>query len=322
LSFYQQKMATPTFACKSFLNNKTWTHCEDAPKELRRSADAVTNGNKVYIRRSHVKEILVFDLDQKVWDQTTNLQCDYYRSSLVIMNDQLIAVGGTVNQGDGSLCEKDLILISSEGNKPWTKMKQPRSRCTSIACQYDGKNLLIIAGGEHPVGNTLKTVEILQVTTTSKISKIVCPLPEMLYSCSAAVVKDHLYLLGGWNERQKASNKLFSCPIKSLYEGNDNVWQTPPVELPAAQTTCVAFRDQVQLLTIGGTWCSCYDCKCSKPTKNIYEYNEKTCKFECIGSTPAAQYLCLACATDNTIFIAGGAINEDEALTDAYILKY
>ena len=105
-------MATCTFACKSFLNNKTWTHCEDAPKEIRRSADAVTDGSKVYIRRSHVKDILAFDLEREKWDQTANLQCDYYRSSLVIMNNQLIAVGGTANQSDGSDCENILISIS------------------------------------------------------------------------------------------------------------------------------------------------------------------------------------------------------------------
>ena len=306
-----------TFACNSFLNNKKWKQCEVAPKQIRRSADAVTDGSKVYIRRSHVKDILVFDLEHEQWDET-NLQCDYYRSSLVIMNSQLIAVGGTANRADGSLCENDLITISSEGNKQWAKMNQPRSRCTAIACQPDGKNLLVIAGGENPVGTTLTTVEILQVTTTSKTWMTVCPLPETVYSCSAAVVKEHLYLLGGWNERQKASNKLFTCPIKSLYERGNDVWQMP-IDLPAAQTTCVAFQDR--LLTIGGTWCSCYDCKCSKPTKNIYEYVEKSKEFGCIGSTPVAQYLCLACTTGSTIFIAGGAINENEALNDVYILK-
>ena len=307
-----------TFACNSFLNKKTWKKCEeDAPKEIRRSADAVTDGSKVYIRRSHVKDILVFDLEHEKWDET-NLQCDYYRSSLVVINSQLIAVGGTANQADKSPCTNDLITISSEGNKQWAKMQQPRSRCTAVACQHDGKNLLIIAGGEDPVGSTLTTVEILHVATTSKTWMTVCPLPETVYSCSAAVVKDHLYLLGGWNERQKASNKLYTCPIKSLYAKDNGVWQTP-IDLPAAQTTCVAFKDQ--LLTIGGTWCSCYECECSKPMKNIYKYDEKSKEFECIGSTPVAQYLCLACTTDNTIFIAGGAINEKESLTDVYILK-
>ena len=308
-----------TFACKSFLNDKIWTPCDDAPEELRRSADAVTDGSKVYIRPAHDKKICIFDLDHKKWDTSTNLHCDYFRSSLVIINNQLIAVGGTANQADGFPCKNDLIAITTEGNSEWAKMKHPRSRCTAIKTQHDGKTLLIIAGGEDPVGTTLSTVEILQVTTTSKTWKTACSLPETLYSCSAAVVKDHLYLLGGWNRCQKASNKLFSCPIKSLYEGADRIWQTTK-DLPAAQTTCIAFRDH--LLTLGGTCCSCYECNCSKPTKNIYKYDKTSNEFECIGSTPIAQYLCLACSltSDNQIFIAGGAINEKEALTDAYIL--
>ena len=306
-----------TFACASFLNNKQWMQCENAPKEIRRSTDAVTNGSKVYIRRSNDRDIFVFDLEHKKWDRT-NLQCNYYQSSLVIMNDQLIAVGGTTNQADGSPCQNDLITISSEGNNKWAEMEQPRSRCTAIACQHECRNLLIIAGGENPVGITLTSVEILQVTTTTKTWKTTCSLPETVYSCSAAIVKDHLYLLGGWNERQKASNKLFRCSIKSLYEGGNSVWQTI-IDLPAAQTTCVAFQDR--LLTFGGTWCHCYNCRCNKPTKNIYEYDEESEEFKCIGSTPVAQYLCLACTTGNTIFIAGGAINKDEVLTDVYILN-
>ena len=100
------------------------------------------------------------------------------------------------------------MLISTKGNNKWAEMEHPRSRCTAIACQHENKNLLIIAGGENSVGTALTTVEILHVTTTSKRPMTVCSLPEPLYSCSAAIVKEHLYLLGGWNECQKATNKV------------------------------------------------------------------------------------------------------------------
>ena len=82
----------------------------------------------------------------------------------------------------------------------------------------------------------------------------------------------------------------------------------------------IAFQDR--LLIFGGTWCHCYNCKCNRPTKNIYEYDdsEESGEFKCIGSTPEAQYLCLACTIDNTIFIAGGAVTDTEALKNVYIL--
>ena len=307
------------YACTSFLNNKQWTECEDAPTQIRRSADAVTDGSKVYIRPSHVKDILVFDLVHKKWDDN-KLECEYFRSSLVIMNNQLIAVGGTQNRAGQCICQNDLMLISTKRNYKWAEMEHPRSRCTAIACQHENKNLLIIAGGENSVGTTLTTVEILYVTTTSKRPMTACSLPEPLYCCSAAIVKEHLYLLGGWNEREKATNKVFRCSIGSLYESctsGKDVWEILYEYAPAAQATCVAFQDR--LLTIGGTWCHCHNCKCRKPTKNIYEYYDESGEFKCIGSTPDAQYLCLACATDNTIFIAGGAVTDEEALKNVYI---
>ena len=309
-------------ACNSFLDGKKWTPAEDARVQLRRSTDAVSDGSKVYIRSSHVKDVHTFDLTKKEWDKMT-LQCEYFRSSLVIVNSKLIAVGGTANQADKAFCTNELTIISSEGNKKWTEMKQQRSRCTAITCQHEGNTLLIVAGGENPVGTTLTTVEILNTTKFNNSWSSACSLPETLYSCSAAIVKDHLYLLGGWNKRQKATPKVFRCLIKNLYESSTmptmHEWETLPTDLPAAQTTCIAFKDR--LLTLGGTWCHCYKCKCSKPTKNIYEYDEESDEFVYIGSTPKAQYLCLACAVNDTIFIAGGAENEEEALTDVYILK-
>ena len=311
-------------ACNSFLNGKIWTQCEDASEQIRRSADAVTDGNKVYIRPSHVKKILVFDLVHEIWDDT-KFECNYYRSSLVIINNQLIAVGGTENMGVGSECCKDLMLISAEGNREWAEMQHPRSRCTAIPYQHEDKKLLIVAGGENPVRTTLTTVEILHITTTSTRPMIACSLPDPLYSCSAAIVRDHLYLLGGWHECQKATNKVYRCSISSLYESctsqsDVHAWETLDADAPAAQTTCIAF--QGKLLTFGGTWCYCYACTCgNKPTKNIYQYDEENEEFKCIGSTPKAQYLCLACTADSTIFIAGGAENDEEALKDVHILK-
>ena len=302
-----------------FLNSKKWTSSEGAPVELRRSTDAVSDGSKVYIRPSHVKDVYIFDIANEKWNEAT-MQCTYFRSSLVIVNSTLIAVGGTANMATGHSCTNELFSITIKENKKWSEMIEKRSRCTAITCQHEGTTLLIVAGGENPVGKSLTTVEILN--TMNNEWMVACSLPEGLYSCSSAVVKDYLYLLGGWNTCQTATNKVFRCQIKSLYENNTvnkMLWEKLPTDLPVSQTTCVAFKDH--LLTFGGTWCHCYKCKCNKPTKNIHEFDEDSEEFECVGSTPKAQYLCLACATDNTIFVAGGAVNKEEALYDVYILK-
>lgn len=55
--------------------------------------------------------------------------------------------------------------------------------------------------------------------------------------------------------------------------------------------------------------------------KISYQYDEENEEVKCIGSTPEAQYLCLACTIGSTIFIAGGAVSNREALKDVYILK-
>ena len=305
------------------LPSKKWSRSQSASKQMRRSADAITDGFKVYIRRSHVKEVHIFNLRSEQWDETP-MYCEHYRSSLVIVDTKIIAVGGTSNNADGFPCSNELMHISPTGNTVWKHMKHPRSRATSITCQYGEKNLLVVAGGEHPVGIILTTVEVLNITTNTWSNA--CPLPETRYSCSAAIVMDSIYLLGGWKGREKATREVLRCTIDSLLKScnspsPDQTWENLATELPVAQATCVSFNNQ--LLTFGGTWCYCYNCYCNRPTRDIYTYDEENEDFECIGSTPIAQYLCFACVFEgNKIFVAGGAENENESLKDVYILKY
>ena len=60
----------------------------------------------------------------KKWDDT-KLKCDYLHSSLVIMNNQLIAVGGTKNRADKHICQNALMQISTKGNNKWAEMEHP-----------------------------------------------------------------------------------------------------------------------------------------------------------------------------------------------------
>lgn len=97
----------------------------------------MTDGSKLYIRPSHVKDILVFDLMQEKWDDKLECNYMYHHSSLVIINNQLVAVGGTENMGVGSECCEDLMLILKEGNRKWAEMQYPQSRCTAIPYQNE-----------------------------------------------------------------------------------------------------------------------------------------------------------------------------------------
>ena len=313
----QKEMIEQYRQLPEFLPRMKWVQKDSAYVEMRRSADAVTDGSKVYIRPSHVKDVHVFNLINEKWEKE-RLQCTHFRSSLVIVNNELIAVGGTENSGDGSTCSDELTRIATttrEVNTIWKHMKHKRSRCTAIVT--DQGDMLIIAGGENPVGTTLTSVEVLNLTTN--IWSIVSSLPEKRYSCSAAIVNNYLYILGGWIERQKATRVVLRCSIEKLRNSQDtDVWDELASELPVAQATCIAYKNK--LFTFGGTWCQCYDCTCSKPTNNIYRYDEDREEFECVGSTPVAQYLCLACTIPvNKIFIAGGAEDDSVALKDAYM---
>ena len=302
-----------------FLPSKRWSEKKASELEIRRSTDAVTDGQNIYVRRSNAKEILVYNIENDSWANTP-LTGKYFRSSIVIVNKKLITVGGLLNRANDTVCTSELINIT-DGNIIWKTMNEPRSRCTSITFTIDNNTYLIIAGGEHPEGNTLTSVEILTKSDDYR-AKLVCPLPEKRYSCSAAIVKDNLYLLGGWKERQKATRKVLKCSIHDLVESSNvsspGPWETLDAELPVAQSTCVSFNNK--LLTFGGTWCECYECKCNRPSREIYMYEDDSDKFECIGSTPNAQYLCVACVFQGgKIFIAGGAENKDDALKDVYI---
>ena len=129
-------------------------------------------------------------------------------------------------------------------------MQHERSRCTAIVTKE--QDLLIIAGGENPVGTMLTSVEVID-TITKRTRRSVSPLPQMRSTCSAAIVNNHLYLLGGWIGCQQATRAVLRCDIDELisyYQSKDELWEELDSKLPVAQATCVLRRHLVFLLRV------------------------------------------------------------------------
>lgn len=319
---HELKRASDATSNLKYLHSWNWRQSQEASEEIRRSVDAVVCDNKVCIRRAHDKgEILMFDLNTEKWMEP--FQHSYICSTLAAVNDQLVAIGGTENRADSSSCtNKVFCLYPTSYACELPSMHQERCRCTAAVCS-EGQWLIVI-GGEHPIGNFLETVELMHTRTYTWY--FASSLPKTQYSCSAAILNNCVYILGGWTKRENPLCGAFKCDITSLlrsskdspYQNQDrSIWEAI-AHPPTAQTTCVAYKGT--LITIGGTWCKCYRCKCSKPTRNIYMYNAEEDIWESMGSTPEAHYLCHACVLPSSeLIVIGGAVSDTEALTDVYI---
>ena len=193
-----------------------------------------------------------------------------------------------------------------------TKRRWTTSLCT--------RTVLIVAGGVGDRG-ALKTVEMMDITTHQWYSA--ADLPEQLYSNSAAVCGDCIYMLGGklpghYGGPGVPVNSVFTCSLSALLRScsstavnesttsaadqlgsaSSEVWSRV-ADLPVELSTCVSFSGR--LIAIGG-WKD-------TPTTAIYLYNPILNTWNIINYMSIARYACFALTLKSSkLVIVGGAV--------------
>ena len=300
----QQKISS--LQCKimkmKLSSDEAWKSMTPAPEKMSRSADAVTDGNKVVVRVSTSKKLYTYESATDKWYPLPS--CPYMRCSLAIINNELIAIGGMVSEN--CPCTDELLYLSETGNwKHYLHMLTARSRSTSITCSYGKSQLLVVIGGERHIRKALKTVEVLDISNKKWYSA--CDLPESRYSCSATVFNGFIYALGGWLERENPIRSVLRISIHDLVQSciaptKSSTWQHI-AELPVIESTCTVFCDN--LIVFGGTRDD------YKADDKIRVYNESTKEWEVLGQMPRGrkEYLCFVAALDNErLLLIGGSI--------------
>ena len=131
--------------------------------------------------------------------------------AVTAINYQLVLVGG-VEQGEG----KKVLGVWDTDNKQWThpypEMPTARSHCSAVVY----KKWLVVAGGASFHGDTLSSVEVMNIDT--KQWYFGPPTPTPWSYMRTAVVGDTCYFMGGLIS-EVSTDKVYTLSLSALTSG-------------------------------------------------------------------------------------------------------
>ena len=206
----------------------------------------------------------------------------------------------------------------------WTELFPPMSTRRIYATLVRTETSLIVVGGTGVNYKNLTTVEVLNIETHEWFTAV--NLPEPLYSCSASVCGDRLYLLGGICNIFPFKS-VYSCSLSTLFQtctqrlecvnaqwlsncsGGTVVW-SKLAELPVRESTCVTFYEE--LLAIGG------EDSDNNTVTGVYIYSPSSNSWNAISHINRARKCpFVAVLPDNQLMVVGGEIDNDGTLTNS-----
>ena len=235
-------------------------------------------------------------------------------STITVIHGLPTTIGG---YGDLKNTNKLFSLTGEGSDRRWTERFPPMptkryavsALCTGIA--------LIVAGGfgRGDKDQNLKTVEVLN--TEIQQWHTAPDLPQPLAQSSLILCGDLVYLLGGVNKDDAATNSVYSCSLSSLLlstgskslggrlvstltrSSKGSTWNRV-ADLPVTFSTAVTLHGR--LLAIGG-WDSTED----KPSTAVHMYQPTTNSWELISHMTTPRVACLAAVLpDNQLMVVGG----------------
>ena len=281
-----------------------WNEGNNPDCVMRRTCDAVVDGNTVYTITGMTGDIHAFDVTNDSWSEVPGCTGG---STITVVNGWLTAIGGYSDYWH-HLYSSELLSLTGEGSdRRWMEKfpPMPTKRSNVIALCFGNK--LIVAGGEISkeamkirIPLMLSTVEVMD-TETHQWSTA-ADLRQPISCASAAVSGNQLYLLGG-HAGFKSPNSVYTCSLSGLLQSVESssdasIW-SQVADLPYPSSTCEFFNGR--LLAIGGVVDS------EKASTAIYMYNSTTNSWDIISHMTTGRYDCLtAVLPGNRLMVVGG----------------
>ena len=270
-----------------------WRDGGKAPFRMNRGA-AVVDGGVAYFMHWE-GQTCSYNSTNKKWNQLP--EYPYRHGSLAVVNGHLTTIGGC---DDTYTCTNKLLTLrESRLHRSWSDVFPPmptkRRRTTAVT----SKEHLIVAGGATGPGyaNSINTVEVMDAKTL--VWSTVTSLPHPYNRASATICGDHLYMLGGVDDKDQTKSVL-TCLLTELLQSS-SVWHRV-ADVPAYRSTCAAVNGQ--LLAVGGY------VEGFKETATIHKYNPTTNSWDHVSDMPTARYACLvAVLPTNEMMAVGGWIS-------------
>ena len=228
--------------------------------------------------------------------------------SIVIVNNQLILVGGRTEQ---SRTATNVLGVWNEQSKEWTHPLPPMTTaCHSPSVATLNNRWLVVMGGSGNDSEYLSRVEILD-TTDSRQWYLAASLPQPLTRAPPVTIGNMCYLLGGYTEGNTPSKKVFSVCLDDLISEavsqpasarapTPSPWQALS-DTPLVQSTGLAFNGG--LLAVGGRSTSVSN------SPNVYHYQPSRRRWVEAGKLPEGQsgFTCTCTVLPSgDLFVAGG----------------
>ena len=285
----------------------TWRDGYQLPFIINRGA-AVMDGDVAYFVNWD-GETCSYNSTSNKWFELPKYPYQY--GSLAIVNHQITGIGGCGDVFEKQTYTKKLLSLRRSWilrSYNWSDVFPPMPTKRSCTTAITSKEHLIVAGGTTGIDldESVNTVEVMDTKTL--VWSTVASLPHPYKLESATICGDHLYMLGGVDNKGK-TNSVLTCSLTELLQSSSSsVWHGV-ADAPAYHSTCAAVNGQ--LLAFGG--CD----ENFKATAAIHKYNPTTNSWDHISNMPTARYACLvAVFPTNEMMAVGGMISHGTRKTD------
>ena len=292
-----------------------WREGEKTPCEMSRCySDAVIHNGTVYYRHDSNDKVYAYHIFSSSWSPIP--EAPYQDFSLTVIDGLLTTVGG---YGSDLKNTNKLLSLTGEGSgRRWTEKFPPMPTKRFHVSAVCTGTTLIIAGGYGD--DVLNRVEVLN--TETREWHTAADLPEPLVASSIALCDDLVYLLGGVDKDETATDSVYSCSLTSLLFSSGSTslggrllstltrsskgspWNRV-ADLPLLVSTAVSLHGR--LLAIGGADSN------GEPTTAVRMYQPTTNSWKVISHMTIPRYHCLsAVLPDNQLMVVGGKITGDK----------
>ena len=287
-----------------------WREGEKAPCVTNRFSDAVVHNATVYCRYDADCKVRAYHISSSSWSLISDTPCKGF--ALAVIDGLLTTVGG-YGYIHGENTNKLFSLTGKGSGRRWTEKFPPMpTKRFSVSALCAGTTLIAAGGWGHGDKNeALKTVEVLNTETGEWHTA--ADLPQPLSIASIALCGDLVYLLGGVDKNDTATNSVYSCSLTSLLgstslgkrlvstltrSSKGSPWNRV-ADLPVARSTAVSLHGR--LLAIGGENSE------DVPITAVHMYQPTTNSWKLIShmTTPRTRSLS-AVLPDNQLMVVGG----------------
>ena len=269
-----------------------WRDGGNSPFVMSRGA-AVVDGGVAYFM--HWEGLTCsYNSTNKKWSELPKYPYRY--GSLAVVNGQLTAIGGRDDRY--TYTNKLLTLRESRLRRSWSDVFPPMPTKRRGTTAVTLKEHLIVAGGttgpDH--ADSINTLEVMDTKTL--VWSTVDSLPHPYKLASATICGDHLYMLGGYDDKGKTKSVLTCSLTELLHSSSSSVWHRVAY-VPAYRSTCAAVNGQ--LLAVGGRD------EVGIITAAIHKYNPTTNSWDHISNMSTARdYGLVAVLPTNEMMVVGG----------------